>query len=246
MNLSRIGDIDLTYDGVALSDHFIVANVAMPLLPTFDSSAMYIDGKPGAWFTGRKIGTRDIRVTLKLLSDTKKRIDAMETWIGLSGLIAKDKVCKLELGNGYYVNAIMMDDSPLNRTGRMSTAEITFRCFDPYIYGEEHTVDIKSGSNIVVIEGQCPVWPTFEITGHSTSAANAIRDTKTGYQVRVPSIAASTAKLVVDMAGHYCTLNGNYKACDPSVTDFFQLPVGENTISLSYGSGIMKYTEMYL
>lgn len=246
MNLSRIGDIDLVYDGVPLSDHFIIASVSMPLLPTFEASALYIDGKPGAWFAGRKIGTRDIRVTLGLLGDSRRRADAMEAWMAVSGLIAKDRECKLELGGGYYVNAIMMDDSQLTRNGRWSRADIVFRCFDPFIYGETHTVDIKSGNNAVTIEGDYPAWPTITVTGHSTSAANYIRDTDTGRQVRVPSISASSATLVIDMAGHFCTLNGNYKAADPSVTDFWSMKPGTNNLNLAYGSGTLTYTETYL
>lgn len=246
MNLSRIGDLDIVYDGVPLADHFIVASVSMPLLPNIEAASMFIDGKPGAWFAGRRIGTRDIRVRLKELGDTRRRADAMEVWLGLTDILVKDKICELQLGGGYFVNAILVDDTPMERTGEMSTVEATFRCFDPYIYGKEHTIALTSGTNTITVEGKCPAWATFEITGHSTSYANVLRDVDTGNQVRIPQPLTSATKLIIDMAEHHCTVNGAYKAVDPSVTDFWALTPGKNRLSLSYGSGTLTYRETYL
>lgn len=245
MNLSRIGDLGLVYDGVPLSDHFIVNKVSMPLMPNFDASTLYIDGKPGAWFAGRKVGTRDIRVNLGMLSDTKKRVDALDNWLAVSDILAKDKICKLELGNGLYVNAIVMDDSQMTRKGKWSTADITFRCYDPYIYGEEHTVEFSSGNFVVNIEGKQPVWPVYKLTGHSSSYGNTLINNNTGQRVKVNSL-TSTTELIVDMEAHRCTVNGAYKPVDPSVSDFWPLKPGSNSLYLSYGSGSFTYRETYL
>ena len=243
---NKVGDFHLIYDGEPLSDHFIVKSVEMPLLPNIDVSTLSIDGKPGLWFAARKIETRTITVHIAMLNDNKNRVDMMDKWILQSDYLAKDKPKKLELGGGYYVNAIMVGDSLIKReNGVWSEADITFVCYDPYIYGEEHIENINAGTNKVVIHGKQPVWPVFEITGHSQTAPNAVTVTDTGETVRVPNLSDLT-RLMIDNETHKCTVNGVYKPVDPSVTDFFSLNTGEHTIRLDYGSGTMKYREMYL
>lgn len=243
INLSQIGETGLAFDGIALSDYFIIRGVDMPLFPAVDAQGLEIDGKPGAWFSSRKIGTRDITVRLALLADTKDRIASMEEWLLVSQRIATDKPHKLELGNGYYVNAIMTGNSEITRNMNWSTADITFRCFDPYIYGETYEVDLNAGNNTVYIRGLCPTFPIVDITGASGTVT--LKDEDTAKQVTVHNM-VSDAPLSINMEQYRCTVRGYYKAADPSVTDFWPLKPGENHISLSSGSGILTYTERYL
>lgn len=243
---NKIGDWHLIYDGVPLSDHFIVKSIEMPLMPSIEASTIAVDGKPGLWFASRKIGTRDIVVHLAMMNDNKDRVDMMVKWMQQADTLAKDGPRKLELGGGYYVNAMMIGDSLINRrNGYWGETDLTFRCFDPYIYGETHTVDLKAGDNTFMVHGKQPVWPVFEVTGHNSSAPNIITDAKTAKLVKVNTLTPST-RLVVDMEQHKCTVNGVYKAVDPSVTDFFSLAPGENTIKLAYGTGTVTYRETYL
>lgn len=242
MNLSNIGHNFLVYDGVNLADHFVVKSVSMPLLPTIEASSIKIDGKPGAWFSKRKIGTRDVKVGLGILNDTRDRKDIMETWFMLSDILAKDKVCKLEIGNGRYLNAILVGDSSTTDKGRWSTVTVTFRCFDPYIYGEEHEIPLKTGNNLMHILGKCETYPTIEIAGASTTT---VTNNATGDKIRVENI-ASTRTLVIDMANCKCTVGGNYKSADLTVSDFWPLEPGNVTLNVSSGTGTLKYREMFL
>ena len=67
----------------------------------------------------------------------------------------------------------------------------------------------------------------------------------TGEMVRVAGLTQATV-LRIDMANYRCTVNGNYKPADISVTDFWPLEPGTATLQLSGGSGTMTYEERYL
>ena len=242
MNLSNIGHTFLAYDGVNLSDHFVVKSIDMPLLPTIDAASIAIDGKPGAWFSKRQIGTRDIIVGLGMLNDDRNRKDILQNWIMLSDILAKDTECKLELGDGRYVNAVLVGDTEMEFNGRWSVVNVTFRCFDPYVYGDEHTVSLKQGNNTFNVLGKYPTNPVIKITGASTVT---VTDNDTGDKVRVESI-ASGKTLVIDMGEYRCTIDGLYKSADLTVTDFWPLRPGRNTLNLSSGSGTLTYREVYL
>ena len=240
----EIGDFEIAYDNVRLADYFIVRGVDMPMLPTITANSVTVDGKPGAWFTSRQIGTRDVTVRLGLLSETKKNIDALETWINNAYLVGKDTPHRLDLGKGYYVNAIMNGTSDISKNGRWSTVSISFKCFDPCIYGETHTLELKQGSNKYVILGKAPVSPIFTIKSTSASYCD-VEDNTTKKMVRVLSPGTAN-QLVLDMEKHRCTLGGVYKAVDPTMSDFFTLTPGEQTINTKYCYGTMEYTEVYL
>lgn len=243
MNLGQIGDIGLVYDGIPLSDFFIVRGVDMPILPTIETNSLEIDGKPGAWFTSRNIGTRDITVRLAILGDNKDRITTMEQWINASDKLSKGEEHKLELGNGFYVNAIMTGNSDWDRNHTWNTTEIVFRCFDPFIYGQTWTEEIKAGKNSIPIHGKYPTFPVYDITG--VNGALELKDETAHKTIRVPGLVTDT-KLVIDMAKYHCTVNGYYKAADPTVSDFWAVKPGVADINLNQGKGTLTYTERYL
>lgn len=242
MNLGNIGHNFLAYDGVNLSDHFVVRTFDMPILPTIDANMIEIDGKPGAWFMSRKIGTRDIIVGLGILNDTKDRKEIVRRWTDLSNMLQKEKVAKLEIGEGRYVNALLVGESLPETKGKWSIVELTFRCFDPYIYGEEHEQALKAGNNTFNVKGQVSTYPIIEITGATTTT---ITNQGTGDKIKVSGLSTSN-KLVIDMENHICMVGDVYKPADPTISDFWTIDPGNITINVSSGSGTLKYKERYL
>lgn len=241
-NLGKIGHDFLVFDDVKLSDHFVVRTLDMPLLPTLDANIIEVDGKPGAWFSSLKIGTRDINVGLGILMDTRDRKDIIKAWIDLSDKLAKDKVCKLEIGNGYYVNAMLVGDSETETNGKWSIVNVAFRCFDPYIYGKEHDIALKQGDNKIYVNGKVATYPYIEISGATTTT---VTNKNTDEKIRVEKI-PSGKKLEIDMENHGCRCNGVYMAADPTISDFWPITPGEVTINVSSGTGTLKYKEVYL
>lgn len=242
LNLSKIGHDFVVYDGVNLSDHFIVRTFDMPWLPNIDANTLLIDGKPGEWFAGRNIGTRDVIIGLGLLNETREREDALEHWIRLTNKVAKNKVAKMEIGHGFYIWCMLIGESLIESNGKWSIVEVTFRCFDPYIYGEKRTYSLKTGDNEIPVSGGGSTFPVFEITGASTVT---ITHKETGEKFRTESVPTGQT-LIVDMEHYNCTANGLYQPIDASVSDFWSLEPGKATINLSSGSGTVTYNEVYL
>lgn len=243
INLSQIGDTGIAYDGVALSDYFIVCGLDMPAFPNIDTSSLAVDGKPGEWFTNRKIGTREIVVRLAMMTDRADRVDIMEEWLSLTPKLLKDEPKMLELGNGYYVNAIITGTSAITETMNWSKADITFKCFDPYVYGDTHEVPIHAGENTIYVKGTCSIRPVYNILG--TDETVTLENDDTGKRTVIHGMVPD-APLVIYMEDYRCTARGYYKAADPSVSDFWPLTPGVNHINLSSGSGTLTYKERYI
>lgn len=242
--LLKIGEYEIEYDGERLSDHFVVRSINFPMLPNITAGELLIDGKPGSWFTGRNIGTRDITIGLGLINSSRSGTAALEAWVQHSNLVGKNKEAKLDFGNGYYVNAVMVGSSEITRNGKWSTTEATFRCFDPYIYGETHEVELSSGKNTVFISGKVPVSPVFEIVSDNADSLEVVNDIS-GKLVKVYNPGVSVP-VIIDMGLHKCTIGGAYKPSDPHTTDFWTFNPGEQSVSIKNGSGKMTYTETYL
>lgn len=243
MNLSEVGHDFVAFDGVNLSDHFIVRTFSMPMLPSIEANTLSIDGKAGKWFASRSIGTRDIVIGLGTLNDTQSMKDIMRTWFELSPMLTKGEERKLEIGNGLYVNAVLVGDTALTTRKNWSIVEVTFRCFDPWIYGEEYTETLASGANTIYVRGEYPTYPTLALRASSTTVQ--VQDTVTSDRVRIPSTASGNS-IVIDMEHCKTTANGIYKPVDPTVTDFWALRPGENRLTLTGCSGTLTYREMYL
>lgn len=239
----KIGQYQICYGNQRLADFCIVRGVDMPLRPPITYNELIIDGKPGAWLTGVQIGTRDIIVRLGMLNATRDRVEMLKNWISHVSMIGSKKEQRLDLGGGFYTNAVMVGNSDIIQNGFWSTVDVTFHCSDPHIYGETHEVPLVSGSNKIMILGKAEVEPVFTIK--SPSNYIDIQNGETQEFVRVRGIGSSQT-LEVDMSKHKCSVNGSYRAADPSVSTFWKLQPGNQTVNIKTGYGTMKYTEAYL
>lgn len=243
MNMGRIGCTKVVYDGFVLSDVFEVRDVAAPWLPPIEASTLEISDHPGAWYVTRNIRTRDIILTLALDAQSRCSMDIRHAWREFSPKLAKNKPCKLELGDDGYVWAMLTGETPITNEAYKGVIDVTFTCFDPYYYGEVHTVDLTAGSNNIYIHGGCSAYPQFEVTG--VSGTCTIMNGRTAEQLRVTGL-TSTTTLYAYMEDCYCAVNGAYREADPQVSDFWPLEPGDNVINLSAGHGTLTYQERYL
>ena len=243
MNLDGAGCPGIIYDGVNLSDIFEVHEIHVPMLPPIEAVAQEMAGRPGAYFQSRKVKTREITMKLGLNARSRCPLDIYHAWREQAGLLAKTEPRKLYLKEDRYIWAVLTGESGIENLGYRGVAELTFSCFDPCFYGQEHTVQLQSGSNSVQINGGVAAYPTFTITPSSDSFALVNGDTNE--KVVVPSVTESTV-LRIDMANCRCTANGNYKPCNISVTDFWPLEPGTANLVLSSGTGTMTYEERFL
>lgn len=167
-----------------------------------------------------------------------------QEWRELAGFIFKDEPKPMLVDEGKTLYVIATGGSDIERLGYRGISQITFTAFDPYFYGREHEVSVKSGSNTFYVQSAVEVWPVIELTGVSNNLT--ITNNKTGDKVVIPSGITSTSKVVINPELTKCTVNGAYVPINLTVTDYFSLPPGEANISLSSGSGVLRYKERYL
>lgn len=243
--MNKIGDPNIVYDGEPLSDHFIVKYIELPLLPTIDASTLSISGKPGLWFSSRNIETRKIVLHIAMLNDNKSRIDMMEKWMLQSDYLTKDKECKLELGGGYFVNAMLTGDTPIKReNGVWSETAITFTCFDPYIYGAEHEISNVFNQQ-VYIQGKQPVWPLIRI--YNASSIVNLNNSTTGKTMNITVPSGYGNNFAVDMEKHICGSTELHYPMNPSNSSFFSLNPGLVTLNFNGAEQFnLVYREKYL
>lgn len=239
----KIGDYKIAFDGERLSDYFVVRGIDMPLHPTISVNEIEIDGKPGAWLAGRQVGTRDVTVRLGIVEPTSDRVRMFEDWVQRTWLLSKDGARRLDIGDGYYVKAVMTGSTGIEHSGRWSKVDVTFHCSDPFVYRHDHEIALASGENAFTVYGTYQAAPVIEIGGLSSTVD--VENVGTGQIVRVHDI-GKTNVLTVDMGGHACFVGGAYKPADPSVTDFWELAPGDCKVAVRTGSGVLRYTEKYL
>ena len=243
MNRGRVGCDKVVYDGFVFSDVFEVRDVHAPLLPPIEASTLEIADKPGAYFTSRKIRTRDVVITLALDAESRCPVDINEAWAQFVPKLLKNTPCKLAIGSRGYLWAMLTGETNIEQEAYKGVIETTFTCFDPFYYGESHEVPLKSGNNSFFVHGNCGAFPKFELSGISGTCT--IRNDGTGEQLRVTGL-TSTTTLRAYMEEHYCTVNGSYREADPTVSDFWSIGPGDCTINLSAGSGKLTYQERSL
>ncbi len=243
MNLDQIGCPGIIYDGVNLSDIFEVHDIQVPMLPAIEAVTQEMAERPGAYYHSRKVKTREIVMKLGLNAGSRCPLDIYHAWREHSGLLAKKEPKKLQLKEDRYIWAMLTGESGIDNVGYRGIAELTFSCFDPFFYGEQRTEILSSGSNAVQVHGGVAAFPVFDITASGTTVE--LTNADTGEKVKVTGLTSGT-HLMIDMASYRCTVNGNYKAADMSVTDFWPLEPGAASLTLTGGGGTMTYEERYL
>ena len=242
LNHQRTGATGLVYDGVDLTEHLQLVEIEMPLLPVVDAVTHELAQRPGAYFALRKVGTREIKATLRLDAQSRDPFDIFEAWSMLAGLLNKKEPKKLHLGGKRWCNALMVGQSKIDDEAYYGVVEVTFVCFDPYLYGEEREVALSAGT-AKEFDVTCPedVFPVFELTASSTSVT--VTNMVSGEIVTVPGLTTGAA-LTVDM-GRQCAMVGGAYVPVNLASDFFSVE-GKAKVKVANASGTLKYVERFL
>lgn len=240
-NYSRFGCSGISYDGASISDVFTVVDVSVPILPTVEAVTQELAQRPGSYFSSRKIRTRQIKLKLSLDAESRCPLDIFQSWRETSSIFNKTEPKRLYLNEGKYIYAMFVGESDIEAEGYKGVSELTFECFDPFFYGEDHEIPLSGATKLSIAGGEA-AFPVIEVEGAEPplTVANAA----TGDFVRVPGIGIHS-KVTVDMGAQVVTANGSYAPVELA-SDFFSLPPGEAEVSLSSGTGTLRYTERFL
>lgn len=241
-NDSQVGCTELVYDGFRISDIFQVVDLSIPVLPGIEAVSHELAQRPGAYFVARKVGTRQVKVRLRLDAESRNPTVIFDEWRKVSHNLAKSEPKKLYVGTDTYMNALLVGDSVIEDNAYYGEVELTFVCHDPYVHGQSHSVALSSNSaKTIQVAGNSPAFPVLELT--ATGATVTVRNVTTAQYVTIPNT-ASGAAVVVDMGKQLATINGSFAPVN-LLSDFFSIS-GTVSVRAEGASGTLEYEELYL
>lgn len=242
-NYSVIGTKYVCFNGINLTDLFIIDQVQLENMPQATVSSIRIPGRAGERFGTGNYGIRHGSMRVSLNTGEHDRVKSINAYKNPLDLFFTDGPKKLDLGE-FFVNAFFVASSGYEQVGIYGSDVLSFECYDPYLYYEEKSHSLARGTNSIYCTSPLEVFPTITISGASPTLN--ITNNDTGERVVIPSGFTSSQTMTVDMERERCTVNGNYIAVSNDLTEFFTLQPGTNNITLSSGSGTLKYRERRL
>lgn len=242
LNYSRTGASGLIYDGHNISDTFQIVGVSVPLLPTIEAVTHDLAQRPGSYFASRKVGTREIKVKLRLDAETRNPMGIFQAWREVSGIFNCSEPKRLYLNEDKFCNALLVGETQLEDEAYYGVVELSFLCFDPYFYGMEHALEIATGNTKTVnLLGNCPSFPVVNATAKGTVCM--VRNNTTGEYVELRNMTSGTA-FIIDMERQIATVGGAYKPVT-LLSDFFSIAPGDS-IYFSNMAGTLNWRDRWL
>lgn len=227
------------FDGHDLTKTFEVLDVIPDGFPEVtDYSAELQEGEH---FFGRRIGARNVTVSLSLHTFTRDPLAVLREWRRVSPVLTKPDPRKLYLDEPMYLNAVLTGETTLGFLGDRALIEVAFKCHDPYFHGDWHEIPIEGETRFRVVS-QCATWPVFEI---DATGDVIVSEEASGLRVVVPGAGGKHVRIVTSEMKAYA--NGAYAPVDMEQTDYFPFEPGiDHTLTLEGGTGAVSYEERAL
>lgn len=242
-NNQQAGATGLIYDGVDLTATFQIVSMDVPALPTIEAVTHGIAQRAGEYFAMRRVGTREIRVKLRLDAESRDPMAIFKAWRGVSSQISKSEPKKLYLNDTDYCWAILVGESLIEDEAYYGVVELTFMCYDPYFYGSSHDVALTAGTTKTIsVAGGEAAYPTVTLT--ASAATVKVANVTTGETVTVTGRTSGDV-LVFDMEKQQVTCEGAFVPVSLA-SDFFSIGPGSTKVKPTGGSGTLTYQERSL
>lgn len=158
-----MNEYPVTFDGNDITRLF---SVQWPIARTplsWEPTSIDVPGRNGSVVGGTRALPVDVTMTLWTLAETRtERQQAVRT---LAEWMAVDEPRPLYLGDegGLWRMAMPVNASEMASYINADSVSLTFRCFDPVLYGAEHSITVPAnGSVTVLVGGTAPTMPTVE------------------------------------------------------------------------------------
>lgn len=241
-NGGAVGATGLYYDGVDLTQTFQLVDIDISVLPTITAKTLDLAQRAGSYFVAREVGERLITVTLRLDANTRDPMAIYKEWRSVSSKLSKTEPKQLRFNETSYCYALLVGDTFIEDEAYYGDVELTFKCFDPYIYGAEHTENLSNNTaKSITVAGTEPAFPVLTLTASATSVT--ITNVTTGDYISIPDT-SNGASIVVDMEKQL-TKVGNVYAPIYLSSRYFSI-VGTQSVKVAGASGTLVYRERYL
>ena len=116
----------------------------------------------------------------------------------------------------------------------------------PYLIGRSRSIALKTGANTIHVKGNRPCWPTWTLTPAANAKTVGMQDAH-GHKLTFASTTTITGRISIDTAPDSRELRVNGNLMTPTLdSDYFPLPPGVNTVTLTGCTGTLAYRPLTL
>lgn len=116
----------------------------------------------------------------------------------------------------------------------------------PYLIGRSRSIALKTGANTIHVKGNRPCWPTWTLTPASGAKTVSVKDAH-GHTLAIAGTTAITGRISIDTDPDHRELRVNGNLMTPTLeSDYFPLPPGVHTLTLTGCTGILTYRPLDL
>lgn len=116
----------------------------------------------------------------------------------------------------------------------------------PYLIGRSRSIALKTGANTIHVKGNRPCWPTWTLTPASGAKTVSVKDAH-GHTLAIAGTTAITGRISIDTSPDSRELRVNGNLMTPTLeSDYFPLPPGVHTLTLTGCTGILTYRPLTL
>lgn len=116
----------------------------------------------------------------------------------------------------------------------------------PYLVGRSRSIALKTGANAIHVKGNRPCWPAWALTPAADAKTVGMQDAH-GHKLTFASTTTITGRISIDTAPDSRELRVNGNLMTPTLdSDYFPLPPGVNTVTLTGCTGTLAYRPLTL
>lgn len=116
----------------------------------------------------------------------------------------------------------------------------------PYLIGRSRSIALKTGANTIHVKGNRPCWPTWTLTPAANAKTVGMQDAH-GHKLTFASTTTITGRISIDTDPDHRELRVNGNLMTPTLeSDYFPLPPGVNTVTLTGCTGTLTYRPLTL
>lgn len=116
----------------------------------------------------------------------------------------------------------------------------------PYLVGRSRSIALKTGANTIHVKGNRPCWPAWALTPAANAKTVGMQDAH-GHKLTFASTTTITGRISIDTDPDHRELRVNGNLMTPTLdSDYFPLPPGVNTVTLTGCTGTLTYRPLTL
>ncbi len=232
------------FNNATLNDYVIVKRISESVMASVTTVHKTIPGRNGARFVRRQFGPRTIKIDIEI--PAASFADREETVQELAAILYTDEEKELELRGSKSYFTILSGNTDLKNLVVHGETSLNFIASDPIAYGNEVSEEDIDGEELCNA-GTYPAKGIITVTMDEITDHLEVTLTNTGESLYIDDDFEPGDEVIIDLEKEHITKNGYSAMANLSLeSDFFEIPIGKFTVTVSSGTADLQYRERWL